>query len=248
MSYTLIIPAAGKGSRLGYEQPKVLFPIQGKPILFYLFKNFAPFVSRAIVITSPAGREEIEKATRELNPKFTVEFAEQRTPVGMVDAILCASPLISLKENILLVWGDQVLLSQKTISNAIQTFEASAKLRKRCVLPTISLKNPYIHFERDSQGKIENCRMRREGVKMPTVGESDAGFFILSGALIKDELQAFFKDPNSKGIKTGEVSFPPFFAHVAKQNIPVLTSIVETPQETIGLNDKNDLEIINSFL
>ena len=45
--WTAIVPAAGRGSRLGFDQPKILFPVAGRPILDWLLEFFAAgFVSR----------------------------------------------------------------------------------------------------------------------------------------------------------------------------------------------------------
>ena len=47
-------------------------------------------------------------------------------------------------------------------------------------MPTSRQQNPYIHFERDPDGRITAVRQRREGEAMPGVGESDIGLFSLS--------------------------------------------------------------------
>ena len=40
--WTAVIPAAGRGSRLGSDQPKILFPILGRPILDYIGRRGLP--------------------------------------------------------------------------------------------------------------------------------------------------------------------------------------------------------------
>ena len=48
------------------------------------------------------------------------------------------------------------------------------------ILPTSRQAPPYIHLDRDAEGRITAIRQRREGDEMPAVGESDMGLFSLS--------------------------------------------------------------------
>jgi molybdopterin-guanine dinucleotide biosynthesis protein A len=44
----LIIPAAGRGSRLGTSTPKALVPINGRPMLDHLADLYAPLVQHIV--------------------------------------------------------------------------------------------------------------------------------------------------------------------------------------------------------
>ena len=44
--WTCVIPAAGEGTRLLYNRPKVLYPILGKPILHHLVGLFQKYCSQ----------------------------------------------------------------------------------------------------------------------------------------------------------------------------------------------------------
>ena len=57
--WTCVIPAAGEGTRLSYNRPKVLYPILGKPILHHLVGLFQKYCCRFIVVASPKGAQEI---------------------------------------------------------------------------------------------------------------------------------------------------------------------------------------------
>ena len=47
--WTCVIPAAGEGTRLSYNRPKVLYPILGKPILHHLVGLFQKYCSRFVI-------------------------------------------------------------------------------------------------------------------------------------------------------------------------------------------------------
>ena len=63
--WTAIIPAAGRGSRLGFDQPKILFPVAGRPILNWLLDFLLPVSSRVVLVLSPEGRGPVETALKE---------------------------------------------------------------------------------------------------------------------------------------------------------------------------------------
>ena len=46
--FTAIVPAAGSGTRLGHHQPKVLFPLLGRPILDWLLDLLEPVCASGI--------------------------------------------------------------------------------------------------------------------------------------------------------------------------------------------------------
>lgn len=59
---TLVLPAAGSGSRFGGQIPKQLLPLVGIPVLRRSLDAFAGLVSEAIVPTSPGIRDQVADA------------------------------------------------------------------------------------------------------------------------------------------------------------------------------------------
>jgi choline kinase len=56
MSRLLIIPAAGAGSRLGADVPKVLVPVAGMTMLERLLNLYRAWVRHVILVVNPASR------------------------------------------------------------------------------------------------------------------------------------------------------------------------------------------------
>jgi len=61
--WTAIIPAAGRGTRLGFDQPKILYPVAGRTILEWLVRLLEPVCARVIVVASPEGAPIISRRT-----------------------------------------------------------------------------------------------------------------------------------------------------------------------------------------
>ena len=82
-------------------------------------------------------------------------------------------------------------------------------------MPTVMQPRPYIHLERDAEGRIIRVLHRREGDPMPEVGESDMGLFALSLATYLDRLPAYANQVEI-GRTTGERNFLPFIPWLAR--------------------------------
>ncbi|TXH00700.1 MAG: hypothetical protein E6R05_06655 [Candidatus Moraniibacteriota bacterium] len=69
--WTVVIPAAGKGTRLGYHKAKILYPILGRPILDHLIDLLEPFVGQFFFVLSPfAASDVVPILERRLPGKF----------------------------------------------------------------------------------------------------------------------------------------------------------------------------------
>lgn len=242
--FHVIIPAAGRGSRLGFELPKILYPIAGKTILERLLEAIQPWAARVTLVLNPAGVGPVQRELNSIESYPPLQIAIQSSPVGMVDAILKAEPYVTIGEDIMILWGDQVLISQMTISNMVKKYFEFSPAAPRLVFPTLELESPYVHYVRDSNLRIINCLMRRDGDPMPQRGETDCGVFLLKSGLLKSFLPKFNEIEMKAHGNQREVSFPRFIPFLSLNAIPVATSVVEDPIESIGLNDENDLHTI----
>ena len=54
--WTAIVPAAGRGSRLGFDKPKILYPVAGRAIVEWLIDFLLPNCARIVFVLSPDGR------------------------------------------------------------------------------------------------------------------------------------------------------------------------------------------------
>src|SRR5687768_16630217 len=111
--WTVVIPAAGRGSRLGYDKPKILYPVAGRPILDWLIDLLEPKATELVFVLSPTGEPEVSPLlTKRLGGRAKVVIQEE--PKGMADAIHRALPHLTTPHT-LIIWGDQVAIRPKTI-------------------------------------------------------------------------------------------------------------------------------------
>ena len=244
LEWTAVIPAAGRASRLGFDKPKILYPVAGRTILEWLLDFLSPNCSRIVIVLSSGGREVLEpELERLIAGRF--EIVIQETPRGMGDAVHAALPAVHTSR-VALVWGDQVALRRASVEACLRLHAGPLEPALTC--PTVSRERPYIHFDRDQAGTIAGLRQAREGDVMPERGESDTGFFCFQTADLRDLLVSCLADASERGRATGELNLLPVIPIAARRGLTVLTPQLMTLEETVGINSAADAQLVESYL
>jgi len=247
MSRLLIIPAAGRGSRLGWDGPKALCPVNGVPMIGWLLNRFVPIVDRVVIVAAPSAVEAFEEYLEgRPDERVPSECVIQESPTGMLPAILCAQASVTRArpDQVWIAWCDQVGLSGETVRRLAA--ELDDHPGAACAFPTVNQAPPYIHFRRDERGRITEVLQRREGVPMPSTGESDTGLFALRRETYLDDLVAFAGIAPS-GHATGERNFLPFLPWLAAR-ADVRTFTIADAREALGVNTPADLAAMEEYL
>jgi len=241
---TLVLPAAGTGSRLQSPLPKVLHPVAGRPMLAHLASLYRPWIDRWHVVVRPADRDAVAAACRAIG--LDAALHDQPAPTGMLDAVLRPHAAVAAEApaEVWITWCDQVALRPGTIARLAAAGGADAPALR---LATCQRREPYIHLDRDAAGRIVYVRHRREGDAMPAIGESDAGIFVLRGDVYLNDLPRFANEPSPRGARTAERNFLPFLAWLGP-DARVETVPCEDEAEAIGINTPGDLATIEAVL
>lgn len=244
MDRLLVVPAAGRGSRLGADGPKALVQVAGRPMLEHLLQRHGPFVDRVIVVVAPAALDLVSSYTA--THAAAIDVIVQPHPTGMLDAITIAAPLVSTyaPRRVVVTWCDQIAVTSATVERLVRHVGSSPA--SALVFPTLEVDRPYIHFDRNARGAIVGVRQRREGDRMPDRGETDMGLFDLSLEAYVRHLAVFARDAAASG-GTGERNFLPFIPWLASR-APVETIRGTAPIETVGINTPEELAAVEAYL
>jgi bifunctional UDP-N-acetylglucosamine pyrophosphorylase/glucosamine-1-phosphate N-acetyltransferase len=234
-----VIPAAGRGTRLGLNVPKILAPIDGDRTVWTLLRDsLTGCVGHIHVVTSPASLEVVQRAVTTGPHQESRSIGVQEQPTGMGDAIFGAAGTWQDFGQLLVVWGDQAGLSSETLRRAIIRHAAGSG--PRCTLPVVEAERPYVQYVLRN-GSLESIRQAREGAAVDDRGFSDVGVFLLE----VDGLQEawwHYTQIAPAGAVTGEVNFLPFLVYLSRRRgwrfEPVL---VADPTEARGINTSEDL-------
>lgn len=116
----IIILAAGKGTRMKSDKPKVLVEVNGKPMLKYLLESVfkAGVDLRPIIVVSPDNVDLIKNTI----PEYDVDYAIQKEQLGTGHAVACALETITGKCNKVLVFnGDSPFIKPESIKKLSDT-------------------------------------------------------------------------------------------------------------------------------
>lgn len=236
----IIILAAGRGSRMGSELPKVLVPLRGKPMICYLMESLMAAKSelKPIVIVSPDNKKIISEALA----AYQVDYAIQEEQLGTGHAVSCARDYIdSRASNIFVLNGDHPFYQSETIKNF--------PLKHQGVLSMITVVLPnfrdwylvFYHWGRIIRNKDKNIQEIKE-FKDATDEEKE----ILE---VNPNCFCFNKDwffSNIDKVRDDNKAHEFYLTDMVKiafsQNRTVYTSSIE-PYEAIGINSPEELEI-----
>jgi bifunctional UDP-N-acetylglucosamine pyrophosphorylase/glucosamine-1-phosphate N-acetyltransferase len=121
LKLAIVIMAAGKGTRLKSQRPKVLHEIGGKPLLAHVIAAASRIVAPDDIYAIVGHQAEKVRAAVASSGVHFVEQTEQR---GTGHAIQCCREAIAGYENILVLSGDVPLIRPETIEQVWQFHQA----------------------------------------------------------------------------------------------------------------------------
>ena len=173
---SIIILAAGKGSRMKSSKAKVLHNISGKPMLFHIIKESLK-ISDDITVVIAHQKEDVQKQMEMFfdNIKFVVQDAENFPGTG--GAMKNVTPK---NEKVLILNGDMPLIT----SNALQGF---LNIDADVIMSIFDLENPdgygrVIIDNEQVQYIVEQKDSNEDELKATTV---NAGIYAFSKAVIE---------------------------------------------------------------
>jgi CTP:molybdopterin cytidylyltransferase MocA len=235
-----LIAAAGRGTRLGYHRPKLLYPVDGRPLVAWLAERLTGLVGGLTIVLSPDGLAAFaeDRPTLEL-PVTTVI---QQDPTGMADAILAAEQAFGGAHGpstAVILWGDQIGVRREVVSRALAV-HACHPLQPAVTVPLARVDAPYVHYEFDANGRLVAVLQRREGDKLPDTGQADCGCFVVSPPRLFPVLRRLRSSNLLEGPLSHEQNFLQALPFLARE-APVVGVAGASLADTIGLNSPADL-------
>ncbi|OYD14549.1 hypothetical protein CH330_08355 [candidate division WOR-3 bacterium JGI_Cruoil_03_51_56] len=234
---TAVVLAAGESKRMGSVTPKVLLPINGRPLLSYTIDAVREAgLKRIIVVVGNAWRQ-IEA----IFPDSDMEFAVQAEQRGTADALLSCRDLLGDNEECMVLCGDTPLLTGRTIYRLVDAYQNSGA---DIVVLTARLENPfgYGRIVRGADGNVEEIIEERDaprGVKKTT--EVNAGVYVFCWGRLRPVLECI--RPSSV---SGEYYLTDAVRMIRSSGGQVAAVIAEDPKEILGVNTQEQLAEVRS--
>ncbi len=158
----IVILAAGKGTRMRSELPKVLHPVAGMPMLGHVIRTALALAPSRIILVVGHGADQVRawadetpilrQGAREGRDAVSIHWALQDPPKGTGHAVQQAIPFLLPDVPTLILYGDVPLITSETLSK----LKAEALRHNGMALLTAALANPfgYGRIVRNTDGEI----------------------------------------------------------------------------------------------
>ena len=231
-----IILAAGKGTRMKSEMPKVLHTIFNKPLLGYVLDsvNNIGYIDENFVIVGHEADKVEEYVKKNYNNAICILQSPQ---LGTGDAVNKATPYIKDFDGyVIVVCGDTPLITSETLQNFIEFHDNnSADLT---VMSAI-FENPknYGRIIRDKNKKFIAIVEEKDATpEQKAVKEINAGIYCITWNKVAEAFKNL-KNNNAQG----EYYLTDIVKWAVAENLNVQSYILDNNEEIFGINSKVQL-------
>lgn len=241
MEIKSVILAAGKGTRMKSETPKVLHKIFDKTLLGYVLDSVKSFSNEAFVIVG----HKAEVVTEFVNKNYSFAKTVLQTPqLGTGHAVSMVCPQLENFDGLVLILcGDTPLVREKTLKKFVDEHIASGA--DLSVMSTI-FENPanYGRIIRCANGALEKIVEEKDATDVEkAVKEINAGIYCMNWAKIKP---AFSQLTSSNA--QGEYYLTDIIEWANRQGLSVQASVLEDSDEIYGINSRENLAIATHLM
>jgi bifunctional UDP-N-acetylglucosamine pyrophosphorylase/glucosamine-1-phosphate N-acetyltransferase len=230
MKITTIILAAGKGTRMCSDLPKVLHKIANRPLLRHVYDMSYQLNNNVIKIVYGHGANLVRKVLADID----VSWVEQKQQLGTGHAVQQVSDQISDSDIVLILYGDVPLLKLSTVKGLLANVSD-----KTLALLTVKLKNPtgYGRIVRDSSGKVTKIVEEKDAsITEKEIVEGNTGIMAVEGNKLKKWLNQLSND-NAQG----EYYLTDIIEMAVADQITIITTQPESVDEVLGVNNRIQL-------
>ena len=234
MDIKAVILAAGKGTRMKSNTPKVLHKIFEKPLLGYVLDNVKNIVNESFVIVGHHAEEVTESVENNYHNAKTVLHAPQ-LGTGHAVSMVCPS-LENFKGQVVILCGDTPLITEETLKNFIDYHNSNNS--DLTVMSTI-FDNPanYGRIIRENDNSLKCIIEEKDATpEQKAVKEVNAGIYCLNW----DKIKPAFCQLTSNNAQ-GEYYLTDIIAWGKKNNLNVNAFILENSDEIYGINSRSNL-------
>ena len=233
-----VILAAGKGTRMNSEMPKVLHKVAGKPMVQWVVDAaISAGVSRTILVVGH-GAEEVKAQIPDC------EFVLQEPQLGTGHAVdVCRNLLAGFEGDILVLGGDGPLIRAETI---VQMANVQHKSNASATLATSTIPNPtgYGRIVRDADNRflevVEHKNATPQQLAIQEIYPSYAIFNATSLFSCLDELE---KNPVSNEYYLTEI---PAMMLARGEQVELLNAV--PPEDILSINTHEQLAEVEAML
>lgn len=232
-----IVLAAGKGTRMKTDLPKVLAPACGKPMVRYVVEALRQAgVAKLVVVVGYRA----DLVRQELADEPGVSFAEQTQQLGTGHAVMmCRDALEAWQGPVVIVTGDSPMLRPGSVRKLLAPFAAPEGVRPACLVGTAHRDDPtgLGRIVRDGSGAFVGIVEERDATpQQRAITEVNMSTYVFDSAALCGALDLLTAD-NSQA--EYYVTDCPGILRRGGQRVEALAAL--EPCEALSVNTPEDL-------
>ena len=230
MSLSVIILAAGKGTRMKSARPKVIHPLAGKPMLQHVVDTSRKLQPEQILLVIGHEAEMVRDVMREQD----LLFVEQQQQLGTGHAVMQCSDQVKAGNDILVLYGDVPLISDLTLEEMIKQGQENVV----CLLSFYAA-NPtgYGRIIRDDSNHVTAIVEEKDASEREReIQECNSGIIFIKGS----EYQQLLADIDNDNAQQ-EYYLTDVVKHAVTRSHPVAAVLSNDEQEVLGVNNQQQL-------
>lgn len=231
MELEVIILAAGQGTRMKSDKPKVLHPLAGRPMLEHVITTAQQLEASIIHVVYGHGGEQVQSYFSE----WQLSWQCQEQQLGTGHAVQQALPVLSQDGHALILYGDVPLITLGTLQQLL----AGVDDKHMALLTTImNDASGYGRIIRDANQRVvriveqKDCNQEQLAIK-----EINTGIMALPARYLHEWLSRLTND-NAQG----EYYLTDIIEMAVNAGISVNATVTDDPVEVSGINDKVQLQ------
>ncbi|HHJ14575.1 MAG TPA: UDP-N-acetylglucosamine diphosphorylase/glucosamine-1-phosphate N-acetyltransferase [Gammaproteobacteria bacterium] len=237
MSLSIVILAAGQGTRMRSALPKVLHPLGGQPLLAHVIETARALRPERILVVYGHGGEQVRTTLADA----PVEWIEQTEQLGTGHAVDQAMPAVPDEDSLLVLYADVPLIRADTLAALVHEAEAG-----RLAVLTAELDEPagYGRMLRDRDGRLSGIVEHKDATpEQRAIREINTGFLAAPAARLRGWL-AHLDNANAQG----EYYLTDVLAMAVADGVEVAAVCVQDADEILGVNDRIQLAHLERVL
>jgi bifunctional UDP-N-acetylglucosamine pyrophosphorylase / glucosamine-1-phosphate N-acetyltransferase len=238
---TAIVLAAGKGTRMKSDLPKVLFPVCGRPMIEYVLDALAEGGVDHVVAVVGYRADDVRTV---IDGRPGVEFVLQTEQLGTGHAVMmCREQLANAKGPVLVVTGDAPLMQADSVTALLQEYRRQPA---SCILGTVCKDDPggLGRILRDAQGNFVGIIEHRDATpEQRKITEVNMSYYVFNGPELLGVLDQI--RPDNRQSEYYITDAPGLLLSQGKEvrALPVLK-----PCEALGINTIDELGAVEAEL